>query len=187
MKIQLEYSCLKLLMLFLVGVCASTFVERVNADMPMPGLGNDASSQGYSTTVLHSSFGSTEGFTRVVFTSESADSLLDSYISSSGEEEHITTIMNISIENSGVNEAVNTFPVAIALHDQAQAQAQASRTAINNHVNKESLSVVPKTVSSESQVLPASPVPNPELHVMLLVGLGLIILSLRSRTHINRR
>lgn len=183
MKIQLEYSCLRLLMLFLVGVCASTLVERVNADMPMPGLGNDDTSQGYSATALHSSLGSTEGFTHVIFTPESVDSLLDSYISSIDEEEHMTTIMNMSVENSGVNEAAKTVPVAIALHD----QGQVGRTAMNDHLHKESLSVVPKTVSSESQALPASPVPNPELHVMLLIGLGLIILSLRSRTHINRR
>ncbi len=171
MKTQLEYSCFRLLSVFLTGMCTLSFAGLVHASLPIAGEDNVEAAQGYS-----------DDLSRIVLITDAADSIVDRYIPSDSED-NMTTVRNTPSEILGVVEAVNTDLIAIALHEQGQVNG----TVLNNQVQIEAQPMLKKTISSDSQTLPTSSVPNPELHIMLLVGLGLIVLSLRRRTHFTHR
>ncbi len=167
----------------LAGMCAASFAALVNADWPMPGQGNEAAVQGYGGTIHHPGQDSSENSSLTIFIAESVEREVEERYSTGTENNSI--INTISGEILEMAEVTNAERVVTDF--QNHSQPTGTVTALNHQVRSEVLSIPQKTVSPDSQPLPTSSVPKPELHVMLLVGLGLIVLSLRRRTHFTHR
>lgn len=169
------------LMTLLAGMCAASFTALVNADWPMTEQGNEEAMQGHGGTIHHPGQDSSEDFPHAIFIVETGERVMEERYPS--DTANIMTVINSSGEIPGVTEVTNVEPVASDL----QSHSQSIATVIKDQMRSEAMPITQKTVSSDSQSLPTSTVPKPELHVMLLVGLGLVGLSLRRRTHFTHR